>query len=570
MPVSSVGSDVDLRLRPIIYVRGFAGTENEIEETVADPYMGFNLGATKYRQNHQGTVRRHYFESPLVRLGKDFGYSDVYTDGVYMPLDRPLPARPIVIYRYYDGQFYDELSDDEDDGLAEIKPKRSREENEVVGKRRDIEDFAAGLGKLILRLRKRYEASPHVPAELKTDFKVHLVGHSMGGLIIRSFLQFVGTGGTDVRKRYTAAWEKKFIAAKSCVDKVFTYATPHNGIELEILENVPSFFTAGDADNFNRRRMAEYLALPKWSVDGGQIGNLLGKFPTERFFTLVGTNHQDYAVLYGWSQRLVGPMSDGLVRITNATLHSQATAAADTQQCPRAFVHRSHSGPFGIVNSEEGYQNLARFLFGDVRVDCQLELDAVTLPTPLAAELAAGQTVRASYNTECTVTIRGMGVEFHRRAVSDGSASFREYDDLVGNNGKEKRIQHLFSLYLRSKSRIKEHDPSLGFGMTLGIKVPEYVIERKLWLDRHFEGGDLLSEAYHFTATPPDATATPPRSDWSVKWGSAKTEKEIGVPDQTAALTTDGETVQFSIPIDTTDRTPGVKGTLRFTARPHR
>ena len=39
---------------PIIYVRGFAATRSEIENTVATPYMGFNLGSTKIRQNHQG------------------------------------------------------------------------------------------------------------------------------------------------------------------------------------------------------------------------------------------------------------------------------------------------------------------------------------------------------------------------------------------------------------------------------------------------------------------------------------------------------------------------------------
>ena len=29
---------------PIIYVRGYAGTSGEVEDTVSDPYMGFNLG----------------------------------------------------------------------------------------------------------------------------------------------------------------------------------------------------------------------------------------------------------------------------------------------------------------------------------------------------------------------------------------------------------------------------------------------------------------------------------------------------------------------------------------------
>ena len=53
---------------PIIYVRGFAGTQGEIDETVGDPYMGFNIGSTKSRQVWDGKLRRYYFESPLVRL----------------------------------------------------------------------------------------------------------------------------------------------------------------------------------------------------------------------------------------------------------------------------------------------------------------------------------------------------------------------------------------------------------------------------------------------------------------------------------------------------------------------
>ncbi|MEX1026617.1 MAG: hypothetical protein WD049_01230, partial [Candidatus Paceibacterota bacterium] len=378
MPAPSI----EQRLRPIIYVRGFAGTENEIEDTVADPYMGFNLGATKFKQHHEGAVRRHYFESPLVRLGKDFEYRDVYSDGAYMPNDQKLCPRPVVIYRYYDGQFYDELDEDED-GLPPIQPKRKPDKDQVFGRRRDIEDFAAGLAKLILKVRNRYLDSEDVSQELKDSFKVHLVGHSMGGLIIRSFLQHIGHGGKRVSDRYTPAWEKRFKEAKTFVDKVFTYATPHNGIEFEILGNVPSFFSPLDVDNFNRTRMAEYLDLPKWTVDKGLVSNLRGRFPAERIFTLVGTNHQDYAVLYGWSRRLVGPMSDGLVRVKNASLHSRATAAGKAEHSPRAFVHRAHSGHFGIVNSEEGYQNLTRFLFGDVRVDCGFDVEKITLPTPV-------------------------------------------------------------------------------------------------------------------------------------------------------------------------------------------
>ena len=34
---------------PIIYVRGYAMTRDEINQTTADPFCGFNLGSTVYR-----------------------------------------------------------------------------------------------------------------------------------------------------------------------------------------------------------------------------------------------------------------------------------------------------------------------------------------------------------------------------------------------------------------------------------------------------------------------------------------------------------------------------------------
>ncbi|MEO7861045.1 MAG: hypothetical protein ABIU05_11475 [Nitrospirales bacterium] len=84
---------------PIIYVRGFAATQGEIEETVADPYMGFNIGSTKSRVAWTGDVRRFYFESPLVRLMSDHKYEDVFVDGDdLIAADRahhPVPSRTV-------------------------------------------------------------------------------------------------------------------------------------------------------------------------------------------------------------------------------------------------------------------------------------------------------------------------------------------------------------------------------------------------------------------------------------------------------------------------------------------
>ena len=72
---------------PIIYVRGFAVSQAEIEETVADPYMGFNLGSTKTRQVWDGTMRKFFFESPLVRLKDEIVLTKTETGAAASPLE---------------------------------------------------------------------------------------------------------------------------------------------------------------------------------------------------------------------------------------------------------------------------------------------------------------------------------------------------------------------------------------------------------------------------------------------------------------------------------------------------
>lgn len=85
---------------PIIYVRGYAMTRDEIVQTTSTPYMGFEAGSTKVRQAQDGSIVKFVFESPLVRLMKDYNYRDVYAAGAEQA-DK-LPARSLVIHRYYD------------------------------------------------------------------------------------------------------------------------------------------------------------------------------------------------------------------------------------------------------------------------------------------------------------------------------------------------------------------------------------------------------------------------------------------------------------------------------------
>ncbi|MEM7054885.1 MAG: hypothetical protein AAF446_10110, partial [Pseudomonadota bacterium] len=325
---------------PIIYVRGYAMRPSDIQATTATPYMGFNVGSTKLRQRWNGQIKKHYFESPLIRLMKDYGYQDAYADGQQRA--GRVDAKTIFIHRYYDAA-------DPDFG-GEDAPS--------------IEQAAAELRDRIAEVRELVCGDD---VEAQKTFRVYLVAHSMGGLICRTLLQ------NEVLRDSVEAGQ---------VDKVFTYATPHNGIEIAGL-NVPGLFGLWDINNFNRKRMAEYLSLSASSP----VCSLDDQFDPRRFFCLIGTNHRDYDAAGGLSSKLAGPMSDGLVRIKDAVVKG----------APRAFVHRSHGGDFGIVNSEQGYQNLSRFLFGDVRIDGVMETEALPLPPSVQKAKDEGHQIRASY-----------------------------------------------------------------------------------------------------------------------------------------------------------------------------
>ncbi|NYT38992.1 hypothetical protein ERD78_19290 [Allopusillimonas soli] len=482
---------------PVVYVRGYAMTSAEIADTVSTPYMGFNLGATKARQTWDGKVVRQVFESPVVRLMKDYGYRDIYANGT--EITGPIPARSIIIYRYYD-------TADKDFG---------------DGKALSIPEAARGLRALLYQLRAQMCGAQ---ADLQRQFKVHLVAHSMGGLVVRAFLQNDEISTPEDR---------------NLVSKVFTYATPHNGIEMAGI-NVPAAFGLWDMNNFNRGRMAEYLDLPR---DEGRVDTLGGKFDAQRFFCFVGTNHRDYPVAGGLARALAGEMSDGLVKIENATV-------ADS---PRAFAFRCHSGPYGVVNSEEGYQNLVRFLFGNLRVDGVLEVQALPLPPSVEKARRRGKSIRASYYFECSVSPRGaLGYRLTERRRDTYSAILRGYDELLNLEDTDRdapRWPMLFSAYLdTSKITVGR---TVVFGVELKVSTTGYTINNKLWLDQHVEGEYLFRDTLTFKVTlkPGGFNLRYLRTDesWSEKKGT---------------LAQFGPDASFSVPLDSGK---GFKGTLALT-----
>ena len=468
----------------------------------------------------------------------DHGYNDVFVDGEDLVAsdraDCSVPYRSVIIYRYYD-----EAS--KDFGTGETPP---------------IEHFAKGLGDLILKLRDKMCADKKLGVA-PADFRVYLVAHSMGGLVVRAFLQNPKLGNA---------------AARACVDKVFTYATPHNGIDMRLVRNVPGWLSFGDVNNFNRERMAGYLAVPK-----GDDVSVVKNFPPERIFNLVGTNANDYRVLGGVSAWAAGDASDGLVRIENATTHGVDASGKDVGS-PRAFVHRSHSGYYGIVNSEEGYQNLTRFLFGSLRVDGLLDLDEITLPPDVQKDFDKDKQIRASYQFEIAVSVRGCQWQMTRREVRENSAIFRTYDELFPKAPKNakgpktpttsagarkpdrSKSPYLFSVFLDPRKSVAKSG-SVSFAFDLKVLVPDYEVDGVLFLKRHYEGGFILRKLVIVEAFPDDKAA----GGWKIKYGYQ--DRDGGKCDLDAATSElESGGVAFEIPVAETAR-PGLTGRLRLEAR---
>ena len=467
---------------PIIYLRGYAGTQGEVEDTVSTPYTGFNLGSTRIRQLHTGQVQPHVFESPVIRLMKDHGYVDAYRDGHIIP-PGPVCPRSIWIFRYYDVA-------DEDFG---------------DGNRREIEFHAEKLSEFLQHVREAVRDPNDAPAAHNQSFRAYLVAHSMGGLIVRCYLQNPNIPDIDGLR----GDEKR--ASNKGVDKVFTCGTPHGGITfrrgLGWIEGMRDFIDPNNAGNFGSARMREFLALPSEEdterdnpkVTEVPLNTLNDWFPAERFFCLVGTDARDYAAAAGLSKRAVGPLSDGLVQIANASVLG----------APRSYVHRSHSGPYGLVNSESGYQNLQRFLFGEWRVLIEMTDVTVTLPAELQERKQNGARVRASYHVETVVVARGLPVELNRRVYDEDSAAFRSYERLTGEPTK------LFTAFLIAAGRVKKDRESLGFALRLSVRVPEYEVDRKLFPDDHYEGAILFADKLNIEVTPRgDGSAIEVRYGW--------------------------------------------------------
>ena len=332
----------------------------------------------------------------------------------------------------------------------------------------DIERYAEQLAVFLDNVRNACGA----PA----DFKVNLVAHSMGGLVARCYLQYDKLFERSALRGITAV----------PVNKLFTYGTPHRGISfrdgLGWVEDVRDLLGWRGSDAFGEQRMRKYLSLDE-DEPLHTYKPVRGGLPRERIFCTVGTNWQDYPV--GVSRATVGPGSDGLVALENAYVKGAA----------RAHIYRSHSGPYGLVNSEEGFQNLDRFLFGSLRYELQLEPMAVTA-SPLP-----GQQLEDEVDyllVEVTVAIRGLHSYIHHRREATMSAVSVP---IAARDQENKEPTHLYTGFLHAGPASRKKGDRYIRG-AIDVRIEPHYRDEGLFLDSRYEGADLLRDRLYLRLDP--------------------------------------------------------------------
>jgi hypothetical protein len=362
---------------PIVYVRGYAMRASDRDETFNDTYYGFSATSVEKRnapppQYYEADV----FEGQLIRFMKikDYGYADAVNRGLEVFYGNP--SRSLWVSRFYDQDVF-----------------RDRV--------RRIEEHAEDLRQLVCEtIPERLRASGLDLGEDDQHYKVMLIAHSMGGLVCRTLIQnLLPARGQDPKR-----W----------IYRLVTMGTPHRGIDLgRIPDAMEDFVTSrlnpNDANIFNPPRMREYLKLPE-RYEAHSLGDPAGPyaFPVKRCLCIIGSDHQSYNA----TRELTGNVSDGLVKQDHAYLvagepPAEGTHYPDDRRAYWANVHRAHSGRRGIVNSYESYENIERFLFGNVRA--HILLDQFTIQTPVEPNS------QYFYDVEFLLSIRNTAVYLHRR-----------------------------------------------------------------------------------------------------------------------------------------------------------
>lgn len=433
---------------PIVYVRGYAMTANEREETFHDTYYGFSATSVEKRDAPPPDYfRADMFEGQLIRFMKlgHYAYFDATNRGLEDCVDNP--ARSLWVCRFYD---VDVMKDN----------------------LRSIEDHAEELRTMVCQtIPERLKALGVDLGPQLRDYKVILIAHSMGGLVCRTLMQNL----LPAKKEKPADWVHRFV----------TLGTPHKGIDLGRIPDFMERFVLRkrnpfDANIFDEKRMREYLKLGK-DFEPHSLGPVDSPyaFPVKRCLCIIGSDYDSY----GTVQHLTGGFSDGLVKQDRAYCVAgkpDAKGKYSSDQKPYwANVHRAHSGRRGIVNSYESFENIHRFLFGDVKADICLE--DVEIGTPEAAETSY------FYDLEFALSIRGTPVYLHRRQQTPCENAIR-----YSRKDIERKTVLLHTLFLDSDLRTNPDPPYSHF--KLEFRLRELAVKKGFLWDHEYPEKNIFAD----------------------------------------------------------------------------
>ena len=433
---------------PIVYVRGYAMTANEREETFHDTYYGFAATSVEKRDvPPPDYFHADMFEGQLIRFMKmrEHAYYDATNRGLEDCPDNP--ARSLWVCRFYDQDVFKD-------------------------KLRSIEDHAEELRALVCEIipARLRACKVDLGANLK-HYKVILIAHSMGGLVCRTLIQNL----LPRRKENPKDWVHRFI----------TIGTPHKGIELGRIPDFMERFVLRkanpfDANIFEEKRMRQYLKLPS-DYDPHSLGpsDSPYAFPVKRCLCLIGSDYESYGAV----QHLTGSFSDGLVKQDRAYVVAGKPDAkgkyASEQKSYWANVHRAHSGRRGIVNSYESFENVHRFIFGDVKAEIYLE-NVQLGGTPV-------ENADYFYDIEFALSIRGTPVYLHRRQQTPCENAIR-----YSRSDLEEKTVLLHTLFLNSGLKLNPDPPYSHF--KLEFRVREHAIKKGLLWDREYPEKTIYAE----------------------------------------------------------------------------
>lgn len=512
---ATVSYKIEQGYYPIVYVRGYAMTEGEREDVFHDAYYGFSATSVEKRN---AEPPKYYevdiFEGQFIRLMKAKSYS--YADAVNRGLRdfHGNPTRSLFISRFYDRDY-------------------------IGGNIRNITDHAEELCDLIVGVDKNGNQLPDgILPRLKEvgcdfgnndrEFKVILIAHSMGGLVCRTLIQ--------------NTMKQRDLDPKAWIHRLVTIGSPHGGIELGRMPDFIERTVAHTLNPFNSgifdpANMRKYLNIPA-DHDVRSLGD--SGFPVKRCFCIIGSDYRSYNA----TKFVTGGFSDGLVKQDRAYM-VQGPKPPDGQRYVQenvsfgANVHRAHSGHRGIVNSYESYENLTRFLFGNLKADISLTGIDIKVPPDSKAKFF--------YDFEFLASIKGTGVYLQRREQDRCENAVR----FEANQWPAAGI-FLYTGFLRSSEKLEADSKFAEFSLT--IRVVEYRIEKGFLWDHEYPGRKIYDEQVIIKVGDVDGDE---RNDVEVMWLSDRSEAF------TRILPTDGRVYTIPLREATT-----MKGNIRIVAGP--